>query len=569
MAAPTGSVTVALTSSDTGIAMVRPAALIFTSGNWSTPQSITVTGVDDDIDNPGNARSATITHTPSGSGYGTVEEEVTVTVTDDDDPPTGIALTVDVPSVSEDAAATQITLTAAPTDTRFGTAQTLTVQVGASGDSATEEEDYAVVDDFTMTIGAGAAEATATFTLTPVDDRVFEGEESITVMATLPGVTVFGTTLALADNDAAPMLSITGSSVAEGADDATAELVFTVSKSGAESAVATTVEYADNVSGSADSGMDYAPLPAGTLTFAADETEQTITVTVWGDATYEVDESIEIELSNPTNGALAVATAAGTIANDDPAPEFSISGGRVAEGAAGTSSVLLFTVTKNGATNEVATVDYADARGGTATLDSDYSALPAGTLTFAAGETAQEIRVIVRGDATYELDETIEVALGNATHATIAVGIASGDIVDDDTQPVLSISGSSVTEGAAGSATELLFTVTKSGAETEVPTTVEYVDAGSGTADSGTDYAAVTAGMLTFAAGETVQTISVMVQGDAIYEEDETVDIRLSNPAHGTLVTDMLLPVPSSTTTRQPVLSISGIERRRGRYGRD
>ena len=565
-AAPTGSVTVALTSSDIGTAMVSPATLIFTSGNWSTPRSITVTGVDDDIDNPGAARSATITHTPSGSGYRTVET-VAVTVTDDDASPTGIALTVDIQSVREDDAARTITLTAAPVGTRFGTAQALTVQVGASGDSATEGTDYDDVDDFTLTIAAGAAEATATFTLTPVDDLVYEGEESITVTATLPGVvTVFGTTLALDDNDAAPMLAISGSSVAEGADDATAELVFTVTKSGAESAVATTVEYADNVSGSADSGMDYAPLPEGTLIFAADETEQSITVTVWGDATYEVDESIEIELSNPTNGELAVATAAGTIANDDPAPELSITGGRVAEGAAGTSSVLLFTVTKNGATNEVATVDYADARGGTATLDSDYAAITAGTLTFAAGEPAQEIRVVVRGDAIYEFDESIEVALSNATHATIAVGIASGTIVDDDTQPVLSISGARVTEGAAGSATELLFTVTKSGAETEVPTTVEYVDAGTGTADSGTDYTAVTAGMLTFAPGESSQTISVTVHGDAIYEEDETVDIRLSNPDHGTLVTD----IASGTIVNDdaaPVLSISGTSVAEGAAG--
>ena len=568
-AEPTANVTVALASSNTDVATVSPAVLVFTPANWSTPQSVTVTGVDDDVDNPGDARSATISHTPSGSGHSTVET-VAVTVTDDDAAPSGIALSADVQSVSEDAAATTVTVTAAPVGTRFGTARTLTVQVGASGDSATAGTDYAAVVAFTITIPAGAADASASFTLTPLDDAVFEGEETITVTAQSPGgVPVFGTTVALTDNDAAPILSIEGSDVAEGADGTTSVLVFTVRKSGATSEVATTVQYADNLGGSADSGMDYAPLPAGTLTFAADETEKSITVTVWGDDTYEVDETIQVELSNPTNGELAVAMAAGTIGNDDPAPEFSISAesdGRIAEGQAGTSSVLRFTVTKSGATSEVATVGYADALSGTATPESDYAAIPPGTLTFAAGESEQKIRVVVRGDAIYELDESIDVTLNNATHATIAVGIASGTIVDDDTQPVLSISESSVTEGAAGTMSELVFTVTKSGAETEVPTTVEYVDAGTGTADSGTDYAAVMPAMLSFAPGESSQTITVTVYGDDIYEEDETVDIRLSNPEHATLVT----VVASGTILNddaQPVLSISGMSIAEGAAG--
>ncbi len=500
-AEPTGNVTVALASSDPFAATVSPEELVFTSTNWSTPQSVTVTGVDDDVDNPGDARSATISHTPSGSGHSTVET-VAVIVTDDDAAPAGITLTTDVPSVSEGDNARQITVTATPVGTRFGTAQTLTVQVGAGGDSATARTDYVAVADFTITIPAGAAGASATFTLQPREDLVYEGEESITVAATLPGVAVFGTTVALTDNDAAPVLSISGSDVAEGADGTMSELVFTVTKSGPESAVATEVEYRDNLSGSADSGMDYAPLVAGTLTFAAGETAKSITVTVWDDNTYEVDETIYVELldnDNLINGELATAMAAGTITNDDPAPEFSIDGGRVAEGDAGTNSVLLFTVTKSGATSEVATVDYADTFRGTATLDSDYTAVTPGTLTFAAGETSQEIRVIVRGDATYELDESIELSLNNATHATIAVGTAAGTIVDDDTRPVLSIGGTSVTEGEDGTMSELVFTVTKSGAETEVATTVEYVDAGTGTADSGTDYEPVMPGMLTFA----------------------------------------------------------------------
>ena len=69
---PTGDVTVTPSSSDTGAATVAPV-LTFTAGNWDQPQSLTVTGVNDAIDNPGDERSATISHAVAGGGYGAVQ----------------------------------------------------------------------------------------------------------------------------------------------------------------------------------------------------------------------------------------------------------------------------------------------------------------------------------------------------------------------------------------------------------------------------------------------------------------------------------------------------------------
>ena len=47
---PTAEVTIGLTSSDSSEGTVSPASLTFTDLNWSTPQTVTVTGVDDQID---------------------------------------------------------------------------------------------------------------------------------------------------------------------------------------------------------------------------------------------------------------------------------------------------------------------------------------------------------------------------------------------------------------------------------------------------------------------------------------------------------------------------------------
>ena len=47
-AAPSGTVTVSVESGDTGVAMVSPASLTFTTQNWNSAQQVSVTGVQDD-----------------------------------------------------------------------------------------------------------------------------------------------------------------------------------------------------------------------------------------------------------------------------------------------------------------------------------------------------------------------------------------------------------------------------------------------------------------------------------------------------------------------------------------
>ena len=97
-AAPTGAVTVTPTSGDESVATASDA-LTFTTTNYSTPQTVTVTGIDDDVDNASD-RTATITHAAAGGGYdGIAAADVTVTATDDDS--AGVALSTRVLRVPE------------------------------------------------------------------------------------------------------------------------------------------------------------------------------------------------------------------------------------------------------------------------------------------------------------------------------------------------------------------------------------------------------------------------------------------------------------------------------------
>jgi gliding motility-associated-like protein len=86
-AQPTTDVVFDITSNATGEATVSEAQLIFASTNWDTPQTITVTGINDDMDSDD---SATITVTVNDAGSddtfdALADQTVVITLTDDDD----------------------------------------------------------------------------------------------------------------------------------------------------------------------------------------------------------------------------------------------------------------------------------------------------------------------------------------------------------------------------------------------------------------------------------------------------------------------------------------------------
>ena len=80
-AQPGADVTVSIAPPDGSGVTVTPAVLTFTTDNWSTAQTVTVTAAhDDDLAND----TATLAHTAAGGGYNDATATVTVTVTDDD-----------------------------------------------------------------------------------------------------------------------------------------------------------------------------------------------------------------------------------------------------------------------------------------------------------------------------------------------------------------------------------------------------------------------------------------------------------------------------------------------------
>ena len=87
---PTGTVTVAVAkeAGDAASLTANPASLTFTSSNWNTPKTVTVTAAHDD---DAEDAKATFTHTATGGGYGAADiASVPVTAADDETPVTTV-----------------------------------------------------------------------------------------------------------------------------------------------------------------------------------------------------------------------------------------------------------------------------------------------------------------------------------------------------------------------------------------------------------------------------------------------------------------------------------------------
>ena len=77
-------------------------------------------------------------------------------------------------------------------------------------------------------------------------------------------------------------------------------------------------------------------LPAGSVAFAAGQSEATITVEVRGDTLVEADETFQLVLSDPVGASLGVDAATGTIRNDDAVQPAEIVGTSAGDALVGT-----------------------------------------------------------------------------------------------------------------------------------------------------------------------------------------------------------------------------------------
>ena len=412
-----------------------------------------------------------------------------------------------------------------------------TVQIAwtTTDGSAAAPADYTAATG-TLTIPTG--QSSGTITIKVKGDTIAEGTgtpriETFHVDLTSASGAQLGSdrrgTASITDDDTAPTVtSITDPELTEGNDgEQDANFVVTLS-----SAAQTTVQigYA-TADGSATAPADYTGV-TGTLTIPTGQSSGTIAIKVKGDTLPEGTENFHVDLTAASAAQLGSdRRGTATIEDNDAQRSISISSVEVNEGTgAGNTANLDFKLRLNGTTAQAVQV-IATTSDGTATAPGDYQAKTQ-LVTWAPNSTGDDLektfRVIVNPDSLDEANETVIVTLTAAQNAVISNATGTGLVKDNDNNSLLAVSNAEANEGSGGTTSKMTFKITLAPASARA-VTVSYATA-NGTATAGPDYQA-TQGQVSFGPGETEKAVEVVILGDEVNEDNETVLLNLSNVA--------------------------------------
>ena len=216
-------------------------------------------------------------------------------------------------------------------------------------------------------------------------------------------------------------------------------------------------------------------------------------------------------------------------------PELSIAARNAVqtEGNAGTKAFTFIVELRSHSSSDVFTRLSVTGRGANPANAQDFAGgvLPSDLVRFrGGGHQSQTTTVNITGDTVIERDEGFHVTLSaNPYSVGIRTATATGTITDDDTT-VLSIAALNAvqTEGNAGTKA-FTFTVTRRGVTTGATAAAWALTGRGANQANAQDFAdlVLPSGTVSFAAGETSQTITIDVSGDTLGERDEGFDVTL------------------------------------------
>lgn len=290
-------------------------------------------------------------------------------------------------------------------------------------------------------------------------------------------------------------------------------------------------------------------LVQGMVTFPVDTQAQQITLAATDDTLDEEDETVVISLGNPTSAIIgSQGMRTHTILDDDDPPTVSFTTTTVTVNEGNTPVTL--TVKLSTASGKTITVPFAADPSSDATAPADYAYEATAPLTFLPGVEMQTIQINLAQDLIDENEESIVTTLGTPTNATLATSNITHDleINDNDDPPSVRFdpaeNDGSALEGDSGTTNHdyRIVLTAPSGKPISVPITI------GGTANNPNDYSVRGSGIpVSFAPGETVQTIRLVVVGDTEApptESDETIEMTI--PDNG--ITNATRGTPSMRT---------------------
>jgi hypothetical protein len=195
---------------------------------------------------------------------------------------------------------------------------------GATSVNFFTSSNTAMASDYTSTSGTlnfADGETSKTISVPITSDSLDESNETfVTFLNTITGSGSLGsptaTTVTILDDDAPPSISISDVTLTEGNSGVKlATFNFTLS-SASGLTISVNFATANGTTTAPGSGADYFA-NSSVLSFTPGTTLRTVSISIFGDAFFEPDETFFVNLTNPVNATISDAQGVGTIQNDD------------------------------------------------------------------------------------------------------------------------------------------------------------------------------------------------------------------------------------------------------------
>ena len=511
-----------------------PASVTFAAGETST--TFTVTAAADAVDDDGESVRLGIGSLPSSVALGSLSTATVALVEDAGVSKWYVSFGEASYTAREagDGALVAIVLSAP-----WKRNEALTLGLVATPEDGATEADFSGVPE-TVTFQPG--QTRLSFTVRAADDGEDDDGESVTLLFSQRGFPddlevdrgPYSATVHLEDNDGTRAVTVSFGAATYAAAEGGAGAAVSVLLDGAPGRSVTVPLTA---TGRGASSADYAGVP-GSVTFGANETRQTFTVTATDDGEDDDLESVTLGFGPLPSRVSAGSPSAATInlTDDDGGRKmltvrFDAAKGverSVREGGGAFVGVHL-----DKPPNRAVTIPLVVTHLGGATT-ADYSGVPA-SVTFKRGDPNEGVSVRGVDDTDPDPGEGFRLAFGTLPDG-VQVSSWSGPsttiwINDNDGLPGVSVSDAGAREWP-NPISYLKFEVTLNrAAEHEVR--VDYTTR-DGTATAGQDYVA-SSGTLVFAEGERSETVWVEVIDDEHDEGTEEMTLELSNPVRARL----------------------------------
>ncbi len=519
---PLSNVVFSVTASDSTEATVNVSTLTFTPGNWNTPQTVTVTGVDDFLDDGDITSTVTISVVDALSdNFFDPLADQTVSVTTVDNDASGFGFT-------ESGGSTIVT--ESPTTDTFtvvlAAQPTSNVVISVTSADTTE----ATVDQATLTFTPANWNVAQTVTVSGVTDTLDDGDKTTLITLSivdassdntfdpLPDQTVSVTTT---DIDPSPTvtLELTGDPLAEngGVATVTARLSYP-----SESIVTVNLAY----TGTATDPDDYTETGLS-IAIPALSTTGTVTLTGVNDAFAEGPETIIVDIASVTNGTESGTQQVTATITDDDVVGITIneSSGTTSVSETGTTDSFTVVLKSQPTTNVVLLVTSGDI--GEATVN-------VASLTFTPGNwnTPQTVTVTGVDDPTVDGDQTtlvtisVDDANSNDSYDPLADQTVSATTLDNDVAS-FSVAQTGLDTTVNESGTTDTFTVVL---DRQPLTDVVFTVVSSDTTEATVDLSTLT---FTPANWNVAQTVTVTGVDDFLDDGDisSTITISIDDPA--------------------------------------